>query len=119
MEVFILIRFSECFSLFAFTSRLLILVIFTVKVFALMEIIFSIKKGNSLDEKVSSSGSIIINLGNFVILFSESDTERLCLFIGCICYMCYLFFAGPMLYHPQEIPTFVLSLQREMATCLD
>ena len=74
-KVFI-IKFLACFLLSTSTSRLLLIIRFTVGGVAKSEIVFSIKKEDCLAQRVSSSDSIKINLGNLVISFAELDSER-------------------------------------------
>ena len=86
--------FLSCFLLSIFTSRLQLLIfLHSSRICSAGDDFFSIKKGDSLAKEFSSSDSITINLGNYVIIsFSRSDPERFHLaFLFVFAYMCFLF----------------------------
>ena len=71
---------------------------------------FSIKKGDSLTKRLSSSDSIPINLENSVDSFSKSYSARFCLFIILFVFAIwdvFLFFfsASPVFLHPSRSTT--------------
>ena len=68
--------FSACLRLSTSTSKLPFLVFLTVFGLALIDITFSIRKGESLARHTSSKDSITMNLWKSAVLFSESDSER-------------------------------------------
>ena len=73
--------FSACLRLSTSTSKLPFLVFLTFFGLALVDITFSIRKGESLARHTSSKDSIIMNLGKSAASFSESDSERFRLFL--------------------------------------
>ena len=68
--------FSACFRLSTSTSKLPFLVFLIVFGLALIEIIFSMRKGENLARQNSSKDSIVVNLGKSAASFSESDSDR-------------------------------------------
>ena len=68
--------FSVCLRLSTSTSKLPFLIFLTFFGLALVDITFSIRKGESLARHTSSKDSITMNLGKSAASFSESDSER-------------------------------------------
>ena len=68
-----------CLRLFTSTSKLSFLVSLTVFGLALVEITFSLGKGEDLPWQTSSNDSITMNLRKSTASFSESDSKRFCL----------------------------------------
>ena len=66
--------FSACLQLSTSTSKLLFLV-FLIFGVALVEITFSIRKGENLVRQTSSKDTRTMNLGTSAASFSESDSE--------------------------------------------
>ena len=108
-NVFIFNMFSACIRLFTSTSKLPFLVFLTVFGLALVDITFSMRKGENLAKHTSSKDSITINLGKSAASFSESDSERFRLFFLFVWrrHICCIFFTGPALLHPPRSPTCV------------
>ena len=75
-ETFLFLMFSACLRLSTSTSKLPFLVFLTVFGLALVDITFSIRKGENLAWHTSSKDSITMNLGKSAASFSESDSER-------------------------------------------
>ena len=75
-NVFIFKMFSACLRLSTSTSKLPSIVFLTVFGLALVEITFSITKGENLARQTSSKDSLTMNLGKSAASFSESDSER-------------------------------------------
>ena len=75
--------FSTCLRLPTSTSKLLFFVFLTVFGVTLVEITFSMRKGENFASQTSSKDSITMNLGKSTALFSESDSGgfRLSFFI--------------------------------------
>ena len=78
-NVFIFNMFSACPRLSTSTSKLTFLVFLTFFGLALVDITFSIRKGENLARHTPSKDSITMNLGKSTASFSESDSERFCL----------------------------------------
>ena len=70
--------FSAYLRLSTSTSKLPFLVFLTVFGVALVEITFSIRKGENLARQTSLKDSITMNLGKSAASFSESDFEGFC-----------------------------------------
>ena len=68
--------FSACLRLSTSTSKLPFLVCLTVFELALVDITFSMWKGENLSKQTSPKDSITMNLGKSVASFFESDSER-------------------------------------------
>ena len=68
--------FSACLWLSTSTSKLPFLVFLTVFGLALVDITFSMRKGENLARHTSSKDSITMNLEKSAASFSESDSER-------------------------------------------
>ena len=68
--------FSACVRLSTSTSKLPFLVFLTVFGLALVDITFSMRKGENLARQTSSKDSITMNLGKSPASFSKSDSER-------------------------------------------
>ena len=68
--------FSACLRLSTSTSKLAFLVFFTLFGLSLVDITFSMRKGENLARQTSSKDSITMNLGKCAASFSESDSER-------------------------------------------
>ena len=68
--------FSACLQLSTLTSKLPFLVFLTVFRLALVDIIFSMRKGENLARQTSSKDSITMNLDKSAASFSESDSDR-------------------------------------------
>ena len=100
--------FSACLRLSTSISKLPCFVFLTVFGLALVDMTFSIRKGENLARHTSSKDSITMNRGKSAASFSESDSERfrlVFLFEDAI-YAVY-FFTGPALLHPPRSPTCV------------
>ena len=67
--------FSACLRLSTSKSKLPFLVFLTVFGLALVDITFSVRKGENLARHTSSKDSITMNLGTSAASFSESDSE--------------------------------------------
>ena len=67
---------SACLRLSTSTSKLPFFVFLTVFGVALVEITFSMRKGENLVRPTSSKDSITMNLGKSIASFSESDSDR-------------------------------------------
>ena len=81
--------FSACLWLSTSTSKLLFLVFLTVFGLALLEITFSLRKGENLVRPTSSKDSITMNLGKSPASFSESDRFRLVFLFEDVIYAVY------------------------------
>ena len=68
--------FSTCLRLSTSTSKLPFLVFLTFFGLALVDITFSIRKGENLARHTASKDSITMNLGKSAASLSESDSER-------------------------------------------
>ena len=68
--------FSACLWLSTSTSKLSFFVFLTSFGLALVDITFSVRKGENLARHTSSKDSITMNLGKSAASFSESDSER-------------------------------------------
>ena len=68
--------FSACLRLSTSTSKLPFLIFLTVFGLALVDITFSIRKGENLARHTPSKDSITMNLGKSAASFSESDSQR-------------------------------------------
>ena len=68
--------FSACLWLSTLTSKLPFLVFLTVFGLALVDITFSMRKGENLARQTSSKDSITMNLGKSAVSFSMSDSEK-------------------------------------------
>ena len=68
--------FSACLRLSPSTRKLPFLVFLTVFGLALVDITFSIRKGENLARHTSSKDSVTMNLGKSATSFTESDSER-------------------------------------------
>ena len=81
-----------CLSPIVYLDKLPFLVFLTVYGLALVDITFSIRKGENLARHTSSKDSITMNLGKSAASFSESDSERF-RFVFCLKtpYMLYIF----------------------------
>ena len=75
-NVFIFDMFSACLRLSTSTSKLPFLVFLTIFGLALVDITFSMRKGENFARHISSKNSITMNLGKSAASFSESDSER-------------------------------------------
>ena len=75
-NVFNFNMFSACFRLSTSTSKLPFFVFLTVFGLALVDITFSLRKGENLTRHTSSKDSITMNLRKSAPSFSESDSER-------------------------------------------
>ena len=76
MKGFLFLMFSACLRLSTSTSKLPFLVFLTFFGLSLVDITFSIRKGENLARHTSSEDSITMNLRKSVTSFSESDSER-------------------------------------------
>ena len=70
---------SACLRLSTSTSKLSFLVILTDFLVVLVEITFSVRKGENLAWPTSSKDSLTMNLGKSAASFSESDSDWFCL----------------------------------------
>ena len=106
--------FSACLRQSISTSKLLFLLFLTVFGRALVEIAFSIRKGENLAKPTSSKDSITMNLGKSAASFSESDCEkfRLDLFYLKTPYMLYIF-RWPCALLPTTESQFMLGTNQE------
>ena len=68
--------FSACLPLSTSTSKLPFLVFLTVLGVALVEITFSMRKGENLARQTSSKDSITMNLEKSAVSFSKSDSDK-------------------------------------------
>ena len=68
--------FSACLRLSTTTSKLTFLVLLTFFGLALVNITFSMRKGENLARHTSSKDSITMNLEKSAASFSKSDSER-------------------------------------------
>ena len=116
-KVFIFNVFSVCLRLSTSTSNLIFLVFFTVFGIALVEITFSMSKGENLAKQTSSKDSITMNLEKFIASFSESGSDRFRLFFFYLKMPYMLFFAGPVHHHPPWSPTCVGNEPRGKTIC--
>ena len=76
MKGFIFNMLSACLQLSTLTSKFPFLVFLTVFRVALVEITFSVRKGENLACQTSSKDSITMNLGKSAASFSKSDSDR-------------------------------------------
>ena len=75
-ERFLSLMFSVCLWVYPSASKLPFLVFLTVFGLAIVEITFSMRKGENLIRQTSSKDSITMNLGKSTASFSESDSVR-------------------------------------------
>ena len=91
-ERFLFLMFSVALRLSTSASKLPFLVFLTVFGLALVETIFSMKKGENLTRQTSSKDSTTMNLRKSAVSFFGSDSEKFCLvFYLKMPYMQYIF----------------------------
>ena len=107
---------SACLRLSTSTSKFLFMFFWTFFAVALVDITFSIRKGENLSRQASSKDLMTMNLGKFAASPSKFDCNRFCLFIYLFFiwrhHRCSIFFAGPVLPHPPQSPTCVGNVSR-------
>ena len=109
-NIFLFNMFSTCLRLSTLTSKFLLLIFLMFLGVSLVEITFSIRKGENL---ASSKDSMTMNLGKSAASPSKSDSDRfhLDLFIGRR-HSCCIFFTGLELHYPPWSQTCVVNEPR-------
>ena len=94
---------SVCLRLSTSTNKLPFFLV------ALVEITFSMRKGENLARQATARDSFTMTLGKSAASFFESDSDRFRLVFFFIWwrYRCCIFFAGTVLYHSLRSPTWV------------